>query len=129
MTALNLILRHCHIVCLGHRLVWAVVIASILIVQIGSFGITTNNLPDADAQVGCVPPPSGMVGWWPGDGDASDIADGNDGTLVNGATTAAGKVGQSFSFDGVDDAVIVPDSSSLDFSTGMDFSIDRKSVV
>ena len=27
-----------------------------------------------------IPPPSGIVGWWPGDGDASDIIDGNDGS-------------------------------------------------
>ncbi len=34
----------------------------------------------AAAQV-CVPPPSGLVSWWPGDGDAADIQGANDGTL------------------------------------------------
>lgn len=47
------------------------------------------------------------VGWWPGDGDANDIAGGNNGTLVNGATFAPGIVGQGFSFDGVNDFVQV----------------------
>jgi hypothetical protein len=32
----------------------------------------------------------------------SDIIDGNHGTLQNGTTFAPGKVGQAFSFDGLD---------------------------
>ncbi len=56
----------------------------------------------------CVEPPSGMVSWWPGDGDADDIAGDNHGTLQNGTTFANGVVGQAFSFDGVDDFVSVP---------------------
>jgi len=61
----------------------------------------------------CTPPPANLVSWWPGDGNASDIAGGNNGTLVNGATFAAGIVGQAFSFDGLDDYVQVPDRGSL----------------
>lgn len=53
----------------------------------------------------CVEPPDDLVSWWPGDGNANDIVDGNDGSLENGATFGAGKVGQAFSFDGVDDYV------------------------
>src|SRR5438093_11150544 len=53
----------------------------------------------ASAQT-CVQPPSGLVSWWPGDGNANDIIGGNNGTLQNGATFAAGMVGQAFSFDG-----------------------------
>jgi hypothetical protein len=56
----------------------------------------------------CVEPPSGLVSWWPGDGDADDIVGDNHGTLQNGATFANGVVGQAFSFDGVDDFVSVP---------------------
>ena len=56
------------------------------------------------AQI-CVPPPPGLVSWWPGDGDANDITDGNHGTLQNGAAFASGKVGQAFSMDGVDDYI------------------------
>ncbi len=61
----------------------------------------------------CVPPPSGLVSWWPGDGNATDIQSGNSGTLQNGATFATGLVGQAFSFDGVNDFVSVPDSPVL----------------
>ena len=46
-----------------------------------------------------------MIGWWPGDGNANDIMGSNDGTPVNGATFAAGLIGQAFSLDGVDDSV------------------------
>lgn len=62
---------------------------------------------DAKAQ-SCVTPPPGLVSWWPGDGNADDIIGGNHGTL-NGATFAAGMVGQAFSFDGVDDYVDLPE--------------------
>ena len=51
----------------------------------------------AFAQV-CVQPPPSLTGWWPGDGDAKDIAAGNDGTLSGAATYASGKVLQAFSF-------------------------------
>lgn len=50
-----------------------------------------------------------MVSWYRAESDATDFQDGNDGTL-NGATFAAGKVGQAFSFDGGDDRV----STNLD---------------
>ncbi|MBI4590387.1 MAG: LamG domain-containing protein [Candidatus Rokubacteria bacterium] len=59
------------------------------------------------------------MSWWPGDGDANDIQGDNDGTLQNGASFSAGKVGQAFSFDGVDDYVLVPDAANLDLTSGM----------
>ena len=66
----------------------------------------------------CVPPPTNMVSWWTGDGYANDIQGGNHGTLVNGATFAPGKVAQAFSFDGTNDYVAIPHSSTLDLSFG-----------
>src|SRR4051794_37206764 len=63
---------------------------------------------------GCIPPPDGIVGWWPGDGNANDIADTNNGALLDGATFAPGEVGEAFSFDGVDDQVRVPNASNLE---------------
>ncbi len=65
----------------------------------------------------CTPAPSGMVSWWPGDGHANDIQDGNPGTLHGAATFAPGKVGQAFSFDGVS-YVRVPHNANLDPGTG-----------
>ncbi len=48
----------------------------------------------------CVPPSLGLVSWWPGDGDAIEIQDGNDGTLIGNATFGVGKVAQAFNLDG-----------------------------
>ena len=71
----------------------------------------------------CVPPPIGMVGWWPGDGNADDIVGGNDGALQNGAAYATGKVSQAFLLDGVDDFVNVGNAAELSPAAG-DFSVD-----
>lgn len=62
----------------------------------------------------CVEPPSGLVSWWPGDGDAQDIVGENEGTPQNGASFVDGMVGQAFSFDGVDDFVSAPHNESQD---------------
>ncbi len=75
----------------------------------------------ADARVAsaqsCVPTPPNLISWWPGDGNANDIINGNPGTLQNGATFAAGFVtsgnGEAFSFDGVDDFVEIPSTPEL----------------
>jgi hypothetical protein len=63
-------------------------------------------------KVQCTPPPTNIVSWWSGDGNANDIAGVNHGALQNGVTFAPGKVGQAFSFDGIDDFVSVPDAPS-----------------
>jgi hypothetical protein len=61
--------------------------------------------------------PSGLVGWWAGDGDPSDRSgNANNGSLVNGTTFALGKVGQTFSFNGGNE-VDVPDAPSLNPTT------------
>jgi hypothetical protein len=65
----------------------------------------------------CDPPPSGLVSWWPGEGDANDIVGNNNGTLVGGATFAAGEVGQAFNFDDSGtQAVDIPRSSNLNIT-------------
>lgn len=64
-------------------------------------------------ETGCLLPPSGLLGWWPGDGNANDIQLGSNGTVMNGASFTPGLVGQAFSFDGVDDFVDVPDTPAL----------------
>ncbi|MBI1928691.1 hypothetical protein HYR99_31160 [Candidatus Poribacteria bacterium] len=72
---------------------------SALLTESGSALVFTSGVP-------------GLVSWWPGDGNANDIVNGNHGTLQNGATFAAGKIGQAFSFDGVDDVIAIPNSAT-----------------
>lgn len=52
------------------------------------------------AQTQCVPAPVGLVSWWPGEGNATDIRSANNGTNVGSVSFVAGKVGQAFSFNG-----------------------------
>src|SRR6266852_2988243 len=56
----------------------------------------------------CTPPPSGMVAWYTGEGNANDFLGNNNGTLQNGAAFAAGKVGQAFSLNGANQFVSLP---------------------
>lgn len=71
----------------------------------------------------CVPAPSDLVSWWPGDGGAEDIQSKNDGTVQGGATFAPGLVGQAFSLGGVGNFIQVAANPSLDIGFG-DFTID-----
>jgi|GEM_PF-1715099 len=66
----------------------------------------------------CTPPPANMVSWWKAENNGNDSIGTNHGTLMNGATFATGKVGQAFSFDGVNDYVEIAHSSSFDITTG-----------
>ena len=71
-------------------------------------------LPAEKAEAAtCLPPPSGLISWWPGDANADDLVDDSDGTLQDGATFAPGTVGQAFSFDGSGDFVRAQHSASL----------------
>lgn len=50
-----------------------------------------------------IPPPPGLISWWTGDGDATDLVGPNNGSLQNGAGFRQGFVGDGFDFDGLDD--------------------------
>ena len=77
-----------------------------------------------------IPPPAGLVSWWPGDGHPSDIIGGNHGLILGSATYAPGMVEQAFSLDGVADFVLVSDGIDLNI-TG-DVTVDlwaRRTVI
>ena len=80
-------------------------------------GVTAVNCSANDAFAG------DAVSWWPAEGNADDAADGNDGVVSGGAGFEAGRVGQAFSFDGVDGHVQVADSAYWAFGDG-DFTIE-----
>ena len=62
--------------------------------------LTVNPVPPCDAS------PSGMVSWWPGEGNATDIIGGSNGIINSGVTFTNGMVGQCFSFDGVSGCIM-----------------------
>jgi hypothetical protein len=73
--------------------------------------------------VSSVPAPANIISWWPG-GKTNDVIGANHVSFSNGATNSAGKVGQGFSLDGVNDRITAPDSATLDFGAGQDFSLE-----
>ena len=70
----------------------------------------------------CTAAPIGTANWWRAEGNMNDSVGTSHGSLANGATYAAGKVGQAFSFDGVDDYASVPASTDWAWGTG-DFTV------
>jgi hypothetical protein len=76
------------------------------------------------AQVPSYVPTSGLVGWWPFNGNANDESgNGNNGT-VNGATLTAdrnGNANAAYSFDGVNDLIRIGHQNQLNLIG--DFSI------
>jgi hypothetical protein len=69
------------------------------------------------ASTNCMPPPSGLISWWPGEGNANDIVGTNNGLLEN-VTFASGMVGQGFYLNHSNADVKIPASSSLDVGSG-----------
>jgi hypothetical protein len=72
----------------------------------------------AQAPASCLPAPSGLVAYWPAEGNANDIVAGHDGILRNGVTFVPGRIGQAFGFDGIDDFIEVLDEEPFDFGAG-----------
>ena len=72
----------------------------------------------------CVPPPDGLVAWWPGDSDANDIVGDHAGTLFNGAGFGVGKVGHAFTFDGFDDYLEVNHAPGIFFGNADAFTVE-----
>jgi hypothetical protein len=78
------------------------------------------------AQVPSYVPTSGLVGWWPFNGNANDESgNGNNGT-VNGATLTTDRFGvanKAYSFDGVNDFISINHNTILNFpNQGNSFS-------
>ena len=94
-------------------------------VQVYSSALSSSNVqflfqnPGQVVTPPCTPPPSNLVAWYPGDGNANDIQGGNNGVLQGGVTFAAGKVGQAFSFNGSDGQVVVPHNANQNGGTAI----------
>ena len=75
--------------------------------------VTSSNALLAVIVPVCVSAPTNLVSWWRAEGDASDAAGMNSGTLQGGVTFGGGEVGRSFIFDGSSGLVSIPASASL----------------
>ncbi|HYV11049.1 MAG TPA: PKD domain-containing protein, partial [Pyrinomonadaceae bacterium] len=65
----------------------------------------------------CITPPHGLVSWWPGDGNYTELVSANNGNPPSGATFVPGMVAQTFNFDGTSTSGFsVPDSRTLKFT-------------
>ncbi|MGA2177811.1 MAG: immunoglobulin domain-containing protein, partial [Verrucomicrobiota bacterium] len=91
--------------------------------EAGSYSVTVTNTLGATNSSNavltvnppppCAPVPSGLISWWPAEGNANDLTGLNDGFLTNGASFGPGEVGQAFLLNGINQYVVVPDSPSL----------------
>jgi len=94
------------------------------VVITNAYGIATSSNALLTVITNCLPLPSGLVGWWRGEGNVSDSFGLNDGTLVNGAGFGNGLVGRAFNLSpGNSGYIQVPDSDLWAFGTN-DFSIE-----
>lgn len=66
--------------------------------------------------------PSSLEGWWPAGQGVVDVAGGNNGALVGGATNGPGLINQAFVLNGTSAYVNVPDNEALDVGTS-DFTV------
>jgi len=57
--------------------------------------------------------PCGLVGWWPLDGNANDIKNGNNGTVSNGGAFANGVVNKGWKSNGQTSVITVPNAPTL----------------
>jgi Concanavalin A-like lectin/glucanases superfamily/FG-GAP-like repeat/FG-GAP repeat len=71
----------------------------------------------------CTPPPSGIISWWPAEGNASDVVSGNNGVAQN-ITYTNGEVGKAFYLNGSNAFVALPASASLNVGTGNGFTFE-----
>ncbi len=74
---------------------------------------------DKLAPQSCAAPPANLVSWYRGENNADDSQGTNNGTLQNGATFAAGQVGQAFNFTALNQRVEIPDDNSLDLTNAV----------
>ncbi len=82
-------------------------------------GLTVNEVRGKSDLFSVFNLPPDAVSRYQAEGDAKDSTGFNDGTLSGGVTFGAGKVGQAFDFDGVNDFVEISDTNSLDITQAL----------
>jgi hypothetical protein len=101
---------------IGQAGAYTVQVSNVVNSVLSSQAVLTVNPPPP-----CVPPSAGLVSWWRAEGDATDFAGVNNGTLNPATSFAPGKVGQAFSFNGPGSGVELGVPANLQIQ---DFSIE-----
>ncbi|HEY3840396.1 MAG TPA: LamG-like jellyroll fold domain-containing protein, partial [Bryobacteraceae bacterium] len=73
---------------------------------------TASDVTSITPPATCLTPPAGLVSWWPGDGNTSDLQGANDPSASNAVTFVPGQVGTGFTF-GAGGYIDIPASPSL----------------
>lgn len=71
-------------------------------------------------------PTSGLVSYWPFDGNANDYSGNNNHGIVNAAIPAPdrfGSLNKAYAFNGINSHIDVPHSATIDMSNNSDFSV------
>ncbi|HWI56716.1 MAG TPA: LamG-like jellyroll fold domain-containing protein, partial [Bacillota bacterium] len=94
-------------------------------------GVVSNSLPTTNStayslsfKVTHAPYLVGTVGWWPLDGDGSDIFGGFNGLLSGNVLFTNGMVYQAYVGDGLATRMVVPRAPALDVGQGRGFAIE-----
>ena len=64
------------------------------------------------------------MGWWPAEGNVTDVIGGNNGSTTGSVSFATGEVGQAFFFPDTNGDVRIPANSNLDVGLGAGY-LDR----
>src|SRR5438445_6515942 len=88
------------------------------------YGSITSSIAVLTINQDCVSAASGLVSWWPAEGDASDPFSGNNGVLHGSLGFAAGESGQAFNFVGTNAYISVPSSHSLDLGASDGLTVE-----
>ncbi len=96
------------------------------VIVANAFGSVTSSLATLEVKPlpPCAQPATGLVSWWPLDGDADDTIGTNRATLFGSPLFDAGEVRQGLSFDGVNDYAKVAASPSLNAGAGDGLTVE-----
>ncbi len=103
---------------------------SALVTNIVGSVTTLNATLTVNPAYTCVPVPSGQVGWWRAEGDATDFYGQSNGGIVGATTYGSGEVGQAFILNNSEPQpngtanVTVPATSVLNVGTGGGLTVE-----
>jgi RHS repeat-associated protein len=98
----------------------------IYVLQLTGYDSLNQASDNVEIRVGAfckVEGPADLMGWWPGNGDATDVVSRQVGRLLNGTTFLDAKVSMGFQFDGANDTVRMPAATNLDVAKAGDGSM------